>query len=382
MLSLFISTPTNVILHLTGEMPLKIRRRFITDRRIIKWINSAQNNLILSELIDRPGLERAISILASESYLVLLSLRTAYGDMFAENGSMRFCDIPYFSYFEDLNVSTRSCVCIRKCVDDSGGIDPPNNEATLNYILRENGLGDATPFYTDGSRIPDGGVECGIFSREKGINIKFSLSEFLSIYDAEAIAILHALRCILHADVRNSIIISDSLSVLSALRSPAVPGRLHGLIVAIRQIVSALSADGFSVHFLWIPGHSGIYGNDAADSLAKDGASGTDVSSMHSLFCFPESLFPELRRKAVESSLEMLREEAIHKGYRYFNCARSRDLSPWFCDHLDLPRSTVVLISRMRSFHVNLPYHLHDKNFTDSLLCECGAIGTIQLRIL
>lgn len=380
-LSLFVSTPTNVILHLTGEMPLRIRRRLLTDRKVIKWLNPQKDEPLLLSLLDRPNYGRSVSALALESHLVdSLMSRRANCEMFAENGSASFSEVSYFSYFVELSVDTRSCVALLdKVGNDADNKFHMNKEVILKNILINNGFGDAIPFYTDRSRIPKRGVGCGVFSREKDINIKFSLSKFLNIYDAEAIAILHALRCILNLGVKKSVIMSDSLSVLFSLGSPAAPGRLHCLITAIRQIVWTMSEDGFMVHFLWIPGHAGIFENEAADFLARKGADVVDIAGVHSLFCFPENLFPELKRNAEEASLRELREDAVHKGYRYFNRARSRGNSPWFRVFPNLPRSTVVLISRMRSFHVNLPYHLHDKNFVDSPSCECGAIGTIQL---
>lgn len=84
-LSLFISTPTNIILHLIGEMPLRIRRRLLTDRKIRKLLNLRKEGSLLLNLLDRPNYRRSVSVLEGHR-IVILSTHYCLKELF-----MRIC---------------------------------------------------------------------------------------------------------------------------------------------------------------------------------------------------------------------------------------------------------------------------------------------------
>lgn len=109
-LSLFVTTPTNVILHLTGEMPLHIRRRFLTDRKVVKLLDAPREVSILFRILDRSDNSRFVSTLSLESYFLgsLFSMRDSYLDLLSENGSLSISDLSYFSSFGELCVDVHS----------------------------------------------------------------------------------------------------------------------------------------------------------------------------------------------------------------------------------------------------------------------------------
>ena len=124
--------------------------------------------------------------------------------------------------------------------------------------------GDHIPVYTHGSR--DGNsVACAtVFPSD--ITFSMRMPDSASIFTAEIWAIIKALEKIKNASASKFIIFTDSLSCLQALLYMKLE---HPLIVmAIRKCFFLNIAKKYIV-FCWVPSHTGIKGNEKADSAAK-----------------------------------------------------------------------------------------------------------------
>ncbi|XP_070162306.1 uncharacterized protein [Polyergus mexicanus] len=229
-------------------------------------------------------------------------------------------------------------------------------------------------YYTDGSREESGNATgYAVFSPELGYEYKERINNYNTIFEAEALAIQHAIDSILNNKIKKSAIFSDSLSVLSSLANPATTNKSHQRVFQIRGSLFECTKQSLEIHIIWIPSHRGIYGNERADILAKESLHLPDPLLLSK--CHYTNLYSRFKSLSKDRAIRVIQAESFIKGTKYF--AHKPDIlsPPWYTNRKIkeiLPRSVITLVSRLRSNHTATMGHLWRKNITDSSECQCG----------
>ncbi|XP_045494302.1 ribonuclease H1-like isoform X2 [Colias croceus] len=155
-------------------------------------------------------------------------------------------------------------------------------------------------------------VGVAVWYPQSSIILQFKCPPLSTVYTGEATGILEALNFINSHNLDKAVIFSDSLSCLQALLSnPFRSKSCHPLILRIRVVLLNCLNKGLHIEITYIPGHTGIGGNEMADSLAK---SATQVGCNTHFSNYSQDLVPLSKLRLDGKWLNLWQESSRTKA--------------------------------------------------------------------
>ena len=154
-----------------------------------------------------------------------------------------------------------------------------NSEILKSYAMEHiNKFTGYTHIYTDGSKLTSGVTGASFFDKTNDEKQCVRLSNNITIYTAELIAIQLAMQWLITKGILGKVaIFSDSLSAIQSLET-GISTSKPNLLLSVRKLLKQINRENrCEITFSWIPSHVGIIGNEMADTLAKLATSKSQV---------------------------------------------------------------------------------------------------------
>lgn len=248
------TTPVAALQIEAQEPPLNLRRRYLAEKYILKL--KTQNRT---------------DILNKIASLSILDLTDKYWRKKISPGlAQGFCSTS--TYDQRIYVTTQSNLDYFSLLHKETIIFPPYknhraHDAKLFLSIMEQ-VKNSTVIFTDGSKSAHG---CGsaFYIYNSNVNRGFQLDRDTSIFTAEAVAILEALKYANSIQLKRITIMTDSRSVMQAIEKRDDVFRMEPVIKDISKMLIGMRDDGAYIEIYWVKGHSDIAPNEEVDRLAK-----------------------------------------------------------------------------------------------------------------
>lgn len=234
-----------------------------------------------------------------------------------------------------------------------------------------NGWPDGLPdsqlmMFTDGSKTAEGSGS-GVFTLETETGYWRALGKLASVFQAETFAVLLGASETLPRDAvgQDVCIFSDSESMIKALMSPVVTSKL------VKECKEYLNEVGQTnkITIVWVPGHSGVEGNELADEMARTGSS--------SLACGPDPQIPIPQSLCVRALKDWVKVKHAERWGEYEGGRHTKSFFPkpndkWSKELVSMDRSRIARVVGAITGHCGLNRHLRKMRLSDTSECTCG----------
>ncbi|KAG7302580.1 hypothetical protein JYU34_012513 [Plutella xylostella] len=268
--------------------------------------------------------------------------------------------------------SPYEALIFRPMVVENLGVDKesPAANKTFNNIIH-NHWNSWLTIFTDASKLSENGnVGVAVWIPKYNIILNYKCPPETSVFTGEATAILEAVLYVESHKLRKSLILSDSSSCIHAILScPFRSKSKFPIILKIREALYRCHVQNFEVVIAWIPGHSGILGNEAADSCAREAVQSGSLTRYHNYSHDLATLAKPKLDKAWKTTWDTSKQI---KGKHFASIQPNIPIKPWFFKAKHLEKRVISTICRLRLGHACSPVHLAKIRVRDSSLCECG----------
>lgn len=356
------SSPVNALQVECADPPYKLRRQFLSDKYIFKSFQFSNHPLhpklqLLSEYVQEKAFwthKRIPNILYS--FTKFNSFKTA----FISSRVLPIFSIPFRSLFfrPDINLS----IGITK--------KTPCANSIFSCILDDRWAGWKV-FFTDASkRNSKESVGFAVYFQNADLRLCYKCPWQSSVFTGECLAILAAIMFISDNKLINSVIFTDSLSALMAIKqNPIYSGLRSHIICRIRFLLFQCANNVQNVSLVYIPSHCGIRGNEIADEAAKYAIVNGDHSYYRN-YCY--DIASLAREFLVQSWSNSWNRSSKHKGSHLFSIQPFVSMKPWFSKFNFLEKHITSTLCRVRLGHCCVPVHLHKLHVLNNQHCDCG----------
>lgn len=215
--------------------------------------------------------------------------------------------------------------------------------------------------YTDGSKI-EGKTGYGIYDSKEKTSYSGRLKTQYTIMNAEIFAILKAVEYLKTKNIKTAVILTDSKSAAQLINNNATNDNF--LVAKLKKDIHESQIERITIQ--WVPGHSGLVGNERADLAAK---LGTNRQYVENTQLTKDDLILNLKIETKCYWNQRYKTISEEKGIYHYQIAQDVNQRPWFSE-IRLPTQHTITINRLRTGHLATKDRLKNWGLITNDNCE------------